>query len=122
MEQSAQNTFDPVKLSNSLQSPGKRAGGPSSMLIGLDDDGVVRGTELEYVRTNESFLDDTECCSETCFWRKRNRANSRGEEKVSWSKQESQAFDLLYPAYYTDRRGACMLARSKVINKSCAAV
>jgi hypothetical protein len=121
MEQSAQHSLE-QEAANSVQSPAKRSTVQSSSLVGLNDDGTVTGAELEYVNANESVLPDDKCCSDTCFWRKSNRTDSRGMEKVSWSKQECQMFDLLYPAYYTDRRGACMLAHSKVINKSCAAV
>ena len=84
--------------------------------LGQDADGSVSGQPLVPIRGFDHAFRDDEVCSTACFWVKTNRS----VEVSEFSKQETEDFFTSLPAYYNDRRGACMLAL--FINKPCVEV
>ena len=77
-----------------------------SNALGQDEDGNVSGQPLIPIRRFDHAFRDDESCSESCFWLKSNRLVDASE----FSPQEMEDMFISLPAYYNDRRGACMLA------------
>ena len=88
-------------------------------IIGKDDDGNVSGTFWAHLSEGDNVLSDQETCSETCFWLKSNRKLQPNKSELD---EDWKVFEMLRPAYETDRRGPCMLAQSGLINKTCVQV
>ena len=84
--------------------------------LGQDEDGSVSGQPLIPIRGFDHAFRDDEICSKSCFWLKSNRSMDLSE----FSDQEMEDLHISLPAYYNDRRGACMLAL--FIDKPCVQV
>lgn len=86
-------------------------------LMGLEEDGkTVSGPFWAALREGaDSGFGDQELCSDDCFWPKHNRA-----DRLSvWSDEDRKSLKMLRPAFENDRRGACMIAQTRLISKPC---
>lgn len=86
-------------------------------LVGLEEDGkTVSGPFwAQYRNGADSGFGDQEVCSDECFWPKKNRV----DRLTLWSDEDSKNLKMLRPAFENDKRGACMIAQTGLISKSC---
>lgn len=88
-----------------------------TQLIGMNDDGSVSGLRMDEMTDLDTGFADDEICSDSCFWKKTNRA---GLDIMPWLDQDRVLLQALLPAYVRNKRAACMLALA--IRKPCVEV
>ena len=86
-------------------------------VLGLEKDGkTVSGSFWASLRDSaDTGFADNELCSEACSWPKETRL----QRSTEWSELDLKNLKMLRPAYENDKRGACMIASSKLIGKTC---
>ena len=82
----------------------------------MNSDKTISGQPWTRLKAGEPGFEDTEACSNDCFWVK----SSRSQPVSAWTNREKELLKKLSPAYKDARRGACMLALA--IKKPCAEV
>lgn len=88
-----------------------------TQLVGMNDDGSVSGLRMDEMTDLDTGFADDEICSDSCFWKKTNRA---GLDIMPWLDQDRVLLQALLPAYVRNKRAACMLALA--IQKPCVEV
>lgn len=84
--------------------------------LGLRDDGDVIGPAWTNFRNSSAIgLEDTELCSDDCFWVKQ----ARVLELSDWSQADKEAFTMLRPAFEYETRGPCLITQCGMIKQSC---
>ena len=86
-------------------------------LMGLKEDAkTVSGPLWANQRDGaDSGFGDQEVCSKDCFWPKKSRA----DRLTVWSEEDQKNLKMLRPAFENDKRGACLIAQTGLISKSC---
>ena len=86
-------------------------------LIGLEEDRkTVSGPFWARWRDSADHgFGDQEVCSPDCFWPKKTRT----DHSSSWSEEDERTLKMLRPAFENDKRGACIIAQTRLISKSC---
>ena len=83
----------------------------------MNDDGSISGLANDEMTDLDTGFSDDKLCSDSCFWRKANRA---GLEVTPWAHEDRELFQALLPAYVHNKRAACMIALA--VRKSCVEV
>lgn len=110
---------DEIADSDSSQEPLESLRPKLEALVGLNEDKTVSGISFGLLGDGGVGFTDQDVCSDDCFWLKTNRKQIAAKR---WSEQDRVAFEALRPAYKDDLRGACMLAKSGLIDKTCTEV